>query len=101
MMNLPLSTVSDINTRDCLRQVQDSLNLNPTTYGQLKLFNISTTGAVTGQEFFHNLGFIPSDILVTKISSGSISFNWASFTKDKIYFTTTAGADIRLLIGRL
>lgn len=97
MMKLNL----DAPARDCLEEVQKAHNENPLNLAGFKLFTITTTGAVSNQVFFHSLGFIPTDIIVTKITAGSVTWGWSSMDKDKLTFTTTAAATIRVLIGSI
>jgi uncharacterized protein YbjQ (UPF0145 family) len=69
--------------------------------GDFKLFTIVETGAVTGKELFHGLGFIPTDIIITKEVGGTIIWDYDDFTKERIYYTTSGATEIRALIGRI
>lgn len=100
-MELSLSKVKDEPTRQALNSVQDTYNKNELNKGDLRLFTITETGTVTGKEFFHGLGFEPSDIIVTKLVGGPITWDWTRVTTDRIYYTTSGATEVRFLIGRI
>jgi len=58
----------------------------------------TTTGT---QTIPHNLGFQPKDIILTsKIGSGTITFNYGSFTKDDLSVTISGGScTVRFFAG--
>lgn len=55
---------------------------------------ITLTTATIGVEtsYPHGLGYVPKDVLVTSTRGPSlISFNYAAFDQDNLYFTVVAG----------
>jgi hypothetical protein len=100
-LNLPLSTVTDTNTRKAFEQVQQEFNNNPLNLSQMRLFRVTETAAVTGKELHHGLGFIPTDIIITKDEGSTVVWDYDRFTKDKIYYTTSGAVDLRILLGRI
>ena len=101
MMNLPLSRVADESTKASLRLIQDAYNESEINLAGFKLFTITTKGAVTSMQMIHALGFIPTDLIVTRISGGTVTWDYDSFTKTKIQFTTSGAVTIRFLLGAL
>ena len=100
-MELSLSKVKDEATRQALNTVQDTFNQNELHKGDFKLFTIIETGTVTGKEFFHGLGFVPSDIIVTKLVGGPITWDWTRASSERIYYTTSGATEVRFLIGKI
>lgn len=59
------------------------------------------TGAVTGYQFRHGLGFVPKDVIETsRIGAGSLTWNYSSFTSSIISITTTGAVTVRALVGK-
>jgi hypothetical protein len=97
MINLPLSRIEDIAVRTSFEQIAGAINGSP--LNEFKLYEVETSGAVTNKELYHNLGYIPLDVIVTNITSGTVTFEYASFTKDKLVFNTSGATRIRFLLG--
>ena len=51
-------------------------------------------------KIYHRLGFIPSDVVITK-QVGTVTFNYSKFTDEFIEVTTTAFSECRFLLGRM
>lgn len=101
MIRLPLSQITDQSIRASLEQIQDSINDNPLNLGDFKLFEIITTAAVTNRVIAHPMGIIPVDIIVTRITGGTVTWAYDSFTKSTIQLTTSAAVRIRVLMGSI
>lgn len=97
MLNVDLSKISDPVIRKAIRDIQESLNnIDLLNY---KLFIVTIKTANTKFEIPHNLGYVPTDIIVTK-ASGTYTFLHSDFTKEKLYLSTTGPLEIRFLAGR-
>lgn len=101
MINLRLTNIQDDATRGALESLRDSLNAQELLIGDFKFYTLSTAGAVTGLQFTHNLGFIPQDVIVTRLTGGTVTWNYDSFTKDTVSLTTSGAVNIRFLLGRI
>jgi hypothetical protein len=101
MMNLPLSQIQDEYVRRALQMVQDAYNENEFNQGSFKLFKITIPAADSGFKFYHNLGFIPTDVVVAKESGSSFSFTYDQFTKEYIVINASGAVSIRCFIGSL
>lgn len=101
MIELKTKNIADPATRDAVETIRDTYNEQILNLAGFNLFTLTTTGAVTGFEFFHNLGFIPLDIIVTRLTGGDVIWDYDSFTKDKLVLTTSAAVNMRFLAGRL
>lgn len=101
MMTLNLTKVTDKPTRDALEEVRDSFNEQDLILGSFKLYTVTTTGAVSNLVVSHTLGFTPMDIIVTRLSGGTVTWSYDSFTKDKLVLSTSAAVSVRFLAGRV
>ncbi len=101
MIQIALSTIQDSGTRQALDAVQTALNGNDLTKSDFRLFTVYESAAVTSKEFFHGLGFVPTDIIITRQIGGTITWDFSKFTEDRIYYTTSGAIDLRCLIGRI
>lgn len=111
MINLSLFTdqIQDPRARDNFRNLVQYLGDNPFLHGKFKFFVIQVpiTGATTRFQFPHDLGYTPSDVLVTSVKgSGTITWNYDSFTGQVLDLTVTGGTTnqtvtIRCLAGNL
>ncbi len=100
-MNISLSKLSDPGVRQMAEDIQRTYNDNELNLGGFTLFSIYESTAVTNKELRHNLGFVPTDIIITKMMGGEIIFNYDTATESRIYYTTSAATDTRALIGRI
>lgn len=101
MINLDLGKIKDDPTRNALESLQRSINGNDISSSTLKLIEINHSTAVTGESLYHNLGYIPTDIWITKQVGGTITWDWDNATTERIKYTTSGAVIIRLLIGRI
>ena len=65
-----------------------------------KFIEFQTTGAVTNLTVPHGLGFIPKDIIRSKVvGSGTCTFNHSLFDKQSLNITTTGAVRVRCFVG--
>lgn len=100
---LYVSQIEDIYVQQNMKAISDIFSNNPFLKGQWRFltFEVKTTG--TNIKLAHNFNFTPSDVIVTSVINGTITFKYASFDKDFLVFdatVTTAPMTIRALIGR-
>jgi hypothetical protein len=101
MIELKLTNITDKPTRDALEAIRDTYNASDLNLGPFKFFSLTIPDAVTNLEVFHNLGYVPLDIIETRVTGGTVTWNYDSFTKDKLSLTTSAAVSIRFLAGRI
>jgi hypothetical protein len=97
MFKLFLSLIADKNIRDNFQKIQDFINAQKFLM-KWEFFDIVITGAVTDKEFRHNLGVVPKDIIET-FRIGTITYEYARFTKDSIFISTSGPATVRFFVG--
>jgi len=100
---LYVSQIEDLYVQQNMKAISDIFSNNPFLKGQWRFltFEVKTTG--TNIKLAHNFNFTPSDVIVTSIINGTITFKYASFDKDFLIFdatVTTAPMTVRALIGR-
>lgn len=99
ILNIDLSRITDTATRRAIKDIQDTLNNIDLISARYKMLDI-TYNQNQRLEVVHNLGFLPTDIIVTRSTGAGYSFVWEAFT-DKILVINTLGAgNIRLYVGR-
>ncbi len=96
-VKLNLRSVDDVLSRDNFELIKDYLVNLPLAYFKGKHMSISVSSAGT-RTVPHNLGFIPEDVITTYDTAGN-TWNYASFTKTHVSFTTTGAGVIRAYIG--
>ena len=65
-----------------------------------QFFTFNVSGAVTNFKIPNPLKFVPTDILTTRLSGGTITFNYDKFTDKLLDITTTGTVTFRGLAGR-
>ena len=101
MIDLKLTQVNDIYVRTALVTLKDAINLTGLAGSNLRLIEIETRGAVTNASIPHRLGFTPTDVILTRITGGTVTWNYDKFTKDDLNLTTSGAVKLRCLIGRI
>jgi len=94
-----LKDIEDEYVRENFARLDAFLQKFPLFRANFKFFEIEIPRAVTNWRVNHGLGFVPTDILVTQVSSGEVTWNWSLFTRDYLDITTTAACTIRAFIG--
>lgn len=100
---LYVSQIEDPYVQQNMKAISDIFSNNPFLKGQWRFitFDVTTTG--TNIKLAHNFNFTPSDVIVTSVINGTITFKYASFDKDFLVFdatVTTAPMTVRAMIGR-
>lgn len=101
MIQISLTDIKDTPTRSALETIRDAHNASELNLGGFKLMTIDLDVAVTEMAIGHKLGFIPTDIIVTKHVGGTVTWNYDSFTKDALSLTTSGAVSLRALVGRI
>ena len=83
-----------------LETVQRDFNAKTILRGDLSLFTITESGAVSDKTLFHGLGVVPTEVLISQ-GHGNITFDFTTATSTTINYTTTGATTVRCLIGRL
>lgn len=98
--DLPVQSQLDKNSKDLITALNAELNGNPFTSGKFKAFEVELEGAASHFEVKHGLGFVPKDIIQTSvIGSGSVTWNYALFTKEVVILTVSNAVKVRFLAG--
>lgn len=108
-LTLITDQITDARVRDNFRNLSQYLGDNPFLHGDFKFYTITVkiTDATTGFQFQHDLGYTPSDVLVTSVKgSGTVTWNYDKFTAQVLDLTVTGGSvgstvTIRCLAGNL
>lgn len=100
MISLNLVGIEDQKVRVALEAIQAEINSQAILGAGLKLYEVELDGAVTNHAISHNLGYVPTDIIVVSNTGSSYTFKWDMFTNEQIFITTTGAASIRFLMGR-
>lgn len=102
MIDLNLINIEDPKIRAALEVIKGVLNSSDLVGAKLRHVVINVNGAVTGHNVSHNLGYVPTDVIITGLTgSGTVTWNYDKFTKDALNLTTSGPAQIRALIGRI
>lgn len=97
MFKLFLNLIVDKNVRDNFQRVQNFISEQKLLMNW-SFFDLTFPAAVTSQEVRHTLGVVPKDIIET-MRSGSVTYEYAQFTKDSIFITTSGPARVRFFVG--
>jgi len=97
---LSLEDLEDLDIRENFKRLQDYLKSETVLKSQFSFFEIIVKDAVTLQKFAHNLGYAPKDVIQTSlIGTGQLTWNYESFDRVNIVFTTTGPCTVRVLVG--
>lgn len=97
---LILKDISDIYVRENFKRLNLFFQKETILKGSFKFFELTFDSAVSGKLVQHGLGFKPLDVIQTSlIGSGSLTFNYADFTKDALSVTTSGPCTVRAFIG--
>lgn len=104
MLNLELAKITDPAVRKCLKDIQDTINANEIITARYELLEVEVLNPSGLTSFVyeipHSLGFIPTDVIVTKQDGASFTFMFNSFKKDKILISATGAVKFRCYLGR-
>lgn len=100
MIILRLEEIEDPMVRDNFQRLQRSLGEFAILKGKWRFIDLTFTAAVTDYRYPHGLGFIPKDVIQTRLTgAGSLTWNYDDFTRDYIYITTTDACRVRAFVG--
>jgi HSP20 family molecular chaperone IbpA len=99
MDKLDLATIDSPIMRENFRKLDREFLESPVLRGQWHLFDKSFTQAGT-YVIRHGLKFVPLDLIETFKTAG-VTYDYASFTDEKIEITTAGAARVRFLLGRM
>jgi hypothetical protein len=87
-------------SRRNMKFITDVLSAEGITKFEWQFFTFTVTGAVTNFKIPNPLKFIPTDILQTRLSGGTLTFNYDRFTDNLLDITTSGTVTFRGLAGR-
>ena len=92
--------IEDQKVRQAFETLQDFFKGHPLAGQNWEHFEREYTEAVTKDRVRHTLGALPKDIIQTfKTGAGSVTFEYADFTREFIVITTTGAAKVRFIAG--
>lgn len=109
MLNLNLTSISDIYERQNFLAIQNYLN----SFSAIVNMNFIATQITTQDtQISHNLGFVPTDLIQTRFENTDVTIEWlyTQFDKNFLYFKVIVPAGVttdatkyglNLLVGRL
>jgi hypothetical protein len=101
MTDLEITTIEK--TPEEAKENFDNLNEawknNPFTRFEGKHVEVSYDAATTNSKIAHSLGWVPNDILVTKLTAGTVTINWANIDSTYIDITVSAACTVRMMVG--
>jgi hypothetical protein len=91
--------IQDIYVRKNFKNLNDYFSTQNQLY-DFKFFDIEFFRASDNQKVEHGLGYVPQDVIVTKITGdGIVSFNHGLFDSKYINLSSTGAARIRFFVG--
>lgn len=98
-LNLNVKAIKDQDIRETVQSIVEYIDGD--LFGKFDGIHAEYTVTAAGTYVIqHNLDGIPKDVITTYCSSGTVTWNYTSFTKTQISFTTTGATTIRAFIGR-
>lgn len=82
-------------------KLRDFLNRSPLANGGFELFEVTVFNASSSYRVYHRLGFVPKDILVTYVKSGTVTPLYSTATTEYVDFNVSSVGQFRVLIGRM
>jgi hypothetical protein len=99
-MELRLQEIEDPIIRENFERVKSDVESFPFLKGKWRFVEIVFTGAVTNYQYPHGLAFIPKDVIQTSITgAGSLTWNYATFSRTHLDITTTGACTVRAFVG--
>ena len=100
-LSLNLRNISDRYTRDNFKKLEDAFNDLVFASGDFKFYEFTIKGNQDGYKLYHNLGFIPNDILVTKAIGSAFEFDYTDSNDKYLTVNTTGDLYLRCFIGNM
>jgi len=99
MPDLHVKEISDLYTRTNFQNLVDFFS-QQNQFAGFNFLEINESGPVTNKLIAHGLGYIPKDISLTRnTGAGTITFNYGSFDKTNISYSTTGAVNARFYVG--
>jgi hypothetical protein len=99
MLSLLTENLSLETATENFLKLESFINSHPIFGGTFKFMEIEVTNPSASYLVFHRLGFVPRDVIITNISTGTATPNYNTFNKDSIELNVSNPSIIRLLIG--
>lgn len=98
---LLLDGIDDPKVQENLRRVSDFLRECPLLKGDFSFYELSLSAPTypATVRYPHSLGYVPKDVLVTSSTGGTVTWNYASFTRTHLSVTISAAATVRCFLG--
>lgn len=100
-MDLITKQIDNEYIRQNFEKIEELWNNLVFTLGDFEFFEFRVPGAQEEYKLYHNLGFNPNDIIVTKAIGSSFEFVYTGFNDDYITVKTTGDLYLRAIIGNL
>lgn len=100
---LYVSQIEDPYIQQNFKTFGEIFNGSPYLKGQWRFIELQVLKTGTSVQFQHNLTFVPTDVIVTSVINGSITFKYANFDSTYIVFDATVSTSpmtVRAFIGR-
>lgn len=101
MLELYTKQINDEYVRQNFEKIEEAWNDLVFTLGDFEFFEFRITGAQSDYKLYHNLGFNPNDVIVTKAIGSSYQFNYDGFNDKYLTIETTGDLYLRCIIGNL
>jgi hypothetical protein len=100
-MNLYTKQIEDKYIRENFEKIEEAFNALVFTLGDFKFFEFRIEGIQDEYKLYHQLGFNPNDVLVTKAIGSSFEFVYTGFTDEYLTIKTTGDLYLRMFIGNM
>lgn len=95
-----LKDIDDQYTRENFFRIQKFFQSFPLFRGEFKHFDLTFKSAVTNQKILHSLGFVPTDLIQTRLlGPGALTWEYAAFDDKNLVVTTTGACQVRAFVG--
>jgi hypothetical protein len=100
-MNLYTKQIEDKYIRENFEKIEEAFNALVFTLGDFKFFEFRIEGIQDEYKLYHQLGFNPNDVLVTKAIGSSFEFVYTEFTEEYLTIKTNGDLYLRMFIGNM
>lgn len=100
---LYVSGIEDPYIQQNFKTFGEIFNGSPFLKGEWRFLEFQITRSGTNVQLEHKLNYTPTDVIVTSVINGTITFKYASFNNIYLVFdatVTTAPMTVRAIIGR-
>ncbi len=101
MIRLHLKQIEDRYLRENFERIQRLFQESPILDGDFKFYEFTIDEATEGYEFYHNLGFFPNDIIITKAIGDTYEIDYEATSDEYIVINTSGPLYIRCFIGNM